>query len=148
MDFHSFRTDPQVCNLNGPPNQNHPLPSPPPSQYPIASMIAPLIGFLVAWETTAFWFQSLGYRRSARQLSSSSSSLLLRPPPTVWSLSSTSSPTAVDTSSKSNDDNLNTSKLLYLYNPSERDKHYQGNIAQYLLDLHHNVRGDYMICIH
>ena len=34
----------------------------------------------------------------------------------------------------------NTSKS-YLYVPSERDEHYKGNVAQYLLDLNDEVRS-------
>ena len=48
-----------------------------------------------------------------------------------FALSSSSSSTTADSGGASS----TTDSKSYLYDPMERDDHYQGNIAQYLLDL-------------
>ena len=59
-----------------------------------------------------------------------------------------SSTTANDgaSSTKTSSANENTSKS-YLYVPSERDEHYKGNVAQYLLDLNDEVRNLRILCL-
>jgi len=53
--------------------------------------------------------------------------------------SSTTANDGASSTTKTSSANENTSKS-YLYVPSERDEHYKGNVAQYLLDLNDEVR--------
>jgi hypothetical protein len=174
-----IRTDPQVCNLNGPPNKTttpnftHYKPpyyyhSKPTNPYPAsATMSALIIGSLITVAAfrgtlfpssssssfsltvtaTAFQFP-LGHplsRIAAATFSRTSSSSSVRPPTIQLfssSSSSSSSSSPADAFTKrtaDNDNNIADTFKSYLYNPIERDEHYQGNIAQYLLDLHNEV---------
>ena len=58
---------------------------------------------------------------------------------TALSSSTTANDGASSSTTKTSSANENTSKS-YLYVPSERDEHYKGNVAQYLLDLNDEVR--------
>ena len=60
--------------------------------------------------------------------------------------------TALSSSTTANDGASSTTKTSntsksYLYVPSERDEHYKGNVAQYLLDLNDEVRTLRILCL-
>jgi len=90
--------------------------------------------------TVAFQLPSIGFFPSNR--TARNTKIM-----TALSSSTTANDGASSSTTKtSSSNNENTSKS-YLYVPSERDEHYEGNVAQYLLDLNVEVRNLRILCL-
>ena len=88
--------------------------------------------------TVAFQLPSIGFFPSIRTARNTKIMTALS--------SSTTANDGASSTTKTSSANENTSKS-YLYVPSERDEHYMGNVAQYLLDLNDEVRTLRILCL-
>ena len=89
--------------------------------------------------TVAFQLPSIGFFPIIRTARNTKIMIAL-------SSSTTANDGASSSTTKTSSANENTSKS-YLYVPSERDEHYEGNVAQYLLDLNDEVRSLRILCL-